>query len=91
MISTLAQKTLKELGLKHIKTVGEVFDPKKHEAISKVESDKEENIILEEISKGYEMNDKVIKTSKVKVSGGIKNEWKKSYRSNNRYRSRYNV
>jgi molecular chaperone GrpE len=56
-------------GLKPIKATGEKFDPYKHEVLMKQESDKPEGTILEEFQKGYTMNDKVLRHSKVKISG----------------------
>ncbi len=56
-------------GLKPIKATGEKFDPYKHEVLMKEESDKPEDTILEEFQKGYMLNDRVLRHSKVKVSG----------------------
>jgi molecular chaperone GrpE len=56
-------------GLKPIKATGEKFDPYKHEVLMKEESDKPEGTILEEFQKGYMINDKVLRHSKVKISG----------------------
>ena len=56
-------------GLKPIKAAGERFDPYKHEVLMKEESDKPEETILEEFQKGYMLNDRVLRHSKVKVSG----------------------
>ncbi|MBI2654297.1 nucleotide exchange factor GrpE [Candidatus Woesearchaeota archaeon] len=56
-------------GLKPIKATGEKFDPYKHEVLMKEESDKPEETILEEFQKGYMLNDKVLRHSKVKISG----------------------
>ena len=56
-------------GLKPIKANGEKFDPYKHEVLMKEESDKPEDTILEEFQKGYMLNDKVLRHSKVKISG----------------------
>jgi len=56
-------------GLKPIKATGERFDPYKHEVLMKEESDKPEETILEEFQKGYMLNDRVIRHSKVKISG----------------------
>ena len=55
-------------GLKHIDCLGKKFDPYYHEALLTEESDKEENKILDEMQKGYMLNDKVIRHSKVKVA-----------------------
>jgi molecular chaperone GrpE len=56
-------------GLRPIKSVGEKFDPYRHEVLMKEESDKPEDTILEEFQKGYMLNDRVLRHSKVKVSG----------------------
>ena len=55
-------------GLRPIKTDGEKFDPYRHEVLMKEESDKPEGTILEEFQKGYMLNDKVLRFSKVKIS-----------------------
>ncbi len=64
---------LEKEGLQPIKTVGEKFDPNFHEAVSQRESDEfPESTIIDEISKGYILNDRVIKAPKVIVSTGAK-------------------
>jgi len=55
-------------GLRPIKAVDEKCDPYKHEVLLKQESDKEEDTILEELQKGYMLNNFVLRHSKVKVS-----------------------
>jgi molecular chaperone GrpE len=66
---------LEKEGLKPIKTVGQKFDPNFHEAISQRESDEfPEGIIIDEISKGYLLNNRVIKAPKVIVSTGNQKE-----------------
>ncbi len=62
-------KILKTFGLKKIEAVGKKFDPYYHEVLLKEKSDKEEGIILEEFQSGYLLNGKVIRHSKVKISG----------------------
>jgi molecular chaperone GrpE len=60
---------LKEHGVKPIEAEGKIFDPHFHEALMQVEDkDKPEHTIVEELQKGYLMNDRVIRTTKVKVS-----------------------
>ena len=61
--------TLEAEGLHPIKAEGEKFDPYRHEVLMKEESDKPEGTILEEFQKGYMLNDKVLRFSKVKISG----------------------
>ena len=60
---------LKREGLERIKAVGERFDPFRHEAVLTEERDDvDEGIVLEEIQRGYTLNQRVIRYSKVKVS-----------------------
>jgi len=56
-------------GLTPIEAVGEKFDPYKHEALMMLESDEyEEGTVVEEVLRGYCLNSKVIRFSKVLVS-----------------------
>lgn len=60
---------LKNYGVKPIEAQGKIFDPNFHEALMQVDDDaKPEHTIVEELQKGYLMNDRVIRTAKVKVS-----------------------
>lgn len=60
---------LANYGLRQIPSVGEKFDPNKHEAIMKVESDlHSEDTVVEELQKGYTLNERVIRPAVVKVS-----------------------
>ena len=59
---------LNKHNIKEIKAVGEKFNPEFHEAMEQVESDQEQGIIIEEVQKGYLLNNKVLRISKVKVS-----------------------
>lgn len=64
---------LKKQGLKTIDTTG-VFNPKLHEAVIKVGKDNT-GVIIEELQKGYLLNDKLLRASKVKIGMEItKNE-----------------
>ncbi len=65
--SQLSEILTKE-GLEEINTVGQHFDPNFHEAVLQVESDQAEGSIVDEISKGYKLNGKVIRHSKVIVA-----------------------
>jgi len=63
------KSVLEKNGLVSIKALGEKFDPYKHEAMMQTPSkDDEEDMILEEFSRGYMLNNKVIRYSKVRVS-----------------------
>jgi len=59
---------LKKHGLEEMKCLGTKFNPEFHEAIMSVESAKDEDdIIVEEFQKGYLLNGKVIRPSRVKI------------------------
>jgi len=69
----MLQKQLTEIlqseGLEEIAAVGKQLDPELHEVVGYVESDeKPENIVVDEIRKGYTLNGKVIRPSLVVVS-----------------------
>ena len=70
--------TLQSEGLKPIEVVGKKFDPYLHEVMLKERSDKDEGIVLEELQKGYMLNDRVLRHSKVKISEKAKEEKKES-------------
>lgn len=56
-------------GLKRFESIGEEFDPSKHEAVTTEEKpEHESSIVLEDYQKGYLLHDKVLRSAKVKVS-----------------------
>ncbi len=60
---------LDQQGVKSFDSVGEKFDPHRHEALMEVEmEDKEEGIIVEEIQKGYYLRDRLIRPAVVKIA-----------------------
>ena len=60
---------LKQYGVRPIEAEGKIFDPNLHEAWMQAEDDNlPENTVTEELQKGYLLNDRVIRTAKVKVS-----------------------
>lgn len=61
------EQSFKELGLERIKTVGEVFDPKLHEAVHMEEGEGNVEIISEELQPGYVLGDDVLRHAIVKV------------------------
>jgi molecular chaperone GrpE len=59
---------LKGEGLESIDAVGKKFDPYKHEAMMQVKSEElEEDCVAQEIQRGYTLNSRVIRFSKVAV------------------------
>ncbi|MBU7031117.1 MAG: nucleotide exchange factor GrpE [Theionarchaea archaeon] len=67
MIFSQFQKVLEAEGLSPIPAVGEHFDPYYHEAVLTAQGDYEDDTIVEELEKGYLLNNRVLRPSKVKV------------------------
>jgi len=62
-------QTLNRFGLSSFQSVGKPFDPTVHEAMLVVETDKHEpNQVVEEVQKGYLLNDRLLRPATVSVS-----------------------
>ena len=60
---------LKGYGLAEIEAVGQPFDPKVHEALAEVpDGEHSPGTVIEEMEKGYKLNDKVVRYARVVVS-----------------------
>ena len=60
---------LKSHNVEQIEALGEQFDPSMHQAMTQqTDPDKKENIVLEEFQKGYRLNGRVIRPSRVIVN-----------------------
>ena len=60
---------LTDMGVTVIETEGKEFDPELHNAVMHEENDEyDENVIIEELQKGYKFKDQVIRHSLVKVA-----------------------
>jgi len=60
---------LKGHGIEQIKSAGEQFNPAHHEAIThRSETSKEEGLVLEELQKGYKLNGRLIRASRVVIN-----------------------
>ncbi|MBI1822805.1 MAG: nucleotide exchange factor GrpE [Nitrospirae bacterium] len=69
LILKQSQEVLLKLGVSPIPSKGEPFDPAKHQAITQIETDEvSENVVVDEISKGYLFKDRVLRPSMVSVS-----------------------
>ena len=63
------QKTLQDIGVKPIEAEGKEFDPNLHNAVMHVEDGNlGENIVAEELQKGYTYKESVVRHSMVKVA-----------------------
>jgi molecular chaperone GrpE len=61
------EQSFAQLGVKRIKTVGEIFDPRLHEAVHMEEGDGTVEVVCEELQPGYLLGDEVIRHAMVKV------------------------
>ena len=61
----------KQLGVSPMRVEGEPFDPNLHEAVLREEShDHAEDVVIEELQRGYHLNGRVLRHALVKVSMG---------------------
>lgn len=63
------EKTLADMGVERIATVGSPFDPLLHEAVSMEEGDGKQEIVTEELQSGYKIGEDVIRHAMVRVKG----------------------
>ncbi len=69
LIARKLRATLEAEGLKPIEAVGKPFDPNFHEAVLHEETDKyDEGLVMTELQKGYQLNERVLRPTLVKVS-----------------------
>lgn len=61
------EDTLKQIGVERIKTVGEVFDPRLHEAVQMEEGVGNTEVVCEELQSGYALGDEILRHAMVKV------------------------
>jgi molecular chaperone GrpE len=61
------EQSFAQLRVKRIKTVGEVFDPRLHEAVHMEDGDGNVEVVCEELQPGYLLGDEVIRHAMVKV------------------------
>jgi len=60
---------LKKEGVKPMQSIGHRFDPYKHEAVMRIDTDKySEDTVIEEFQKGYYIKSKVLRPAMVKVA-----------------------
>ncbi len=60
---------LKDAGVESVDAVGEAFDPNLHEAISQNHTeDAEEGTVLQQVQRGYKLNDRLVRPARVVVA-----------------------
>lgn len=70
MIHKQFHKILQEEGIKPFDSKGKKLDPYQHEVIEMVAHESPEGTVIEELQKGYNLHDKILRTAKVRVSKG---------------------
>ena len=66
MTSTVFDKTMKSFNVEEFNPIGEVFDPMLHEAMAAVDDPtKEPNTILNVMTSGWKIGDRVLRASQV--------------------------
>ena len=69
LIARQFEDVLAAQGLAQIPAMGEKFDPSRHEAIAREETDaQEEGTVVEEMQPGYRLHDRVLRPTLVKVA-----------------------
>ncbi len=63
------EKTLADIGVERIKTVGEPFNPELHDAVSTEEGEGDIEIVSEELQSGYKIGADVVRHAMVRVKG----------------------
>jgi molecular chaperone GrpE len=69
-IRELSSAIIQRYGITPIESLSKKFNPAEHEAITHIPSDHDEGTIIDEVSRGYRMHEKVIRFAKVAVSKG---------------------
>ncbi|HRI28479.1 MAG TPA: nucleotide exchange factor GrpE [Chitinophagales bacterium] len=69
LIQHILLRQLAAKGLKPMESIGALFDPDLHEAIAKIPAptDEQKGTVIDEVEKGYYLNDKIIRYAKVVV------------------------
>jgi molecular chaperone GrpE len=62
------EKTLSDMGVMRIPTVGHEFNPHFHEAVGIEDGEGEKEVVSEELQAGYQIGDSVIRHAMVKVT-----------------------
>jgi len=67
LVFSKLRNTLQSKGLKPMQSIGTDFDVEKHEAITEVpvQDEQQKGKVIDEVQKGYYLNDKIIRFAKV--------------------------
>jgi molecular chaperone GrpE len=67
LIDRKLRNLLEQEGVTPIEALGREFDPHVHEAVMREEGEGDLDVVVEELQKGYKLNDRVIRPTMVKV------------------------
>lgn len=67
LIYNKLKDTLKKYGVEQIETMDKKFNPEEHESLGEIETADKEGIVLEEIRKGYKIQNKILRPAQVRV------------------------
>lgn len=67
LIDRKLRNLLEQEGVTPIEALGQEFDPHFHEAVLREEGEGDLDVVVEELQKGYRLNDRVIRPTMVKV------------------------
>lgn len=70
MTRRLFEDTLAKFGVKSFSALGEAFDPHRHEAIQQIPAGEPEGTVVQELVRGYLLNDRLVRPAMVTVSSG---------------------
>lgn len=62
-------ETLAKFGVRPVPSIGEPFDPSRHQAVSRTESEAPENTVVQEFQRGYLWHDRILRPAMVSVAG----------------------
>ena len=75
MVHGQLKRALEDTGLKEIDATGEIFNPALHEAISRKETNEAaDGTVIEQIRKGYQLNERLVRPASVIVATAINSE-----------------
>ena len=63
-------------GISQFSSLDKKFDPEFHQAVSQIDSDKEEGQVVQELQKGFKIGDRLLRPAMVVVSKGKRTEKK---------------
>ena len=55
-------------GIKSFESIGKKFDPNFHQALNEIESEQDDGVVINEIQKGYMLNDRLLRPALVSIS-----------------------